>query len=426
MGIYHRIGTVAIAAAFFGMSMLSGCSHGTYEKITNAKTITLQSEHSDKADEIPADGLTIGQADEETGIVLETEAENAMENSRMDGGQTEKTDDADAVNSNQTSISADSDAAGDSMTILFSGDVLLSDHVLNAYSRAGGISGVLDQGYLSAIQSTDYFAVNEEFPFSSRGTQAADKQYTFRLAPEKVSIFKEIGIDAVTLANNHALDYGTEALLDTCDVLDGAGILHTGAGKDLDAAKQPVVFEKNGQRVALIGATRVIPQADWAATKGHPGMLSSYEVSVEPLLSQIADCHAAGEKVVVLIHWGIERDETPQEYQRALAKRYIDAGADLVIGSHPHVLQGIEYYKGKPILYSMGNFIFGSSIPKTMLVQAEFKGDDLSLQLIPGTSSGGYTHTLTDASEKTQFYQYLEEISFGVSVDADGSVSPQP
>lgn len=101
-------------------------------------------------------------------------------------------------------------------------------------------------------------------------------------------MFKEMGIDAVTLANNHALDYGTDALLDTCEVLDSAGILHTGAGKNLDEAKQPVVFEKNGQRVALIGATRVIPQADWAATNGHPGMLSSYEVSVEPLLG--ADC----------------------------------------------------------------------------------------------------------------------------------------
>ena len=97
--------------------------------------------------------------------------------------------------------------------------------------------------------------------------------------------------------------------------------------------------------------------------------------------------------MVVLIHWGIEREEKPQEYQRALAKRYIDAGADLVIGSHPHVLQGIEYYKGKPIFYSLGNFVFGSSIPKTMLVQSEFSNDSLDLKLIPGTSSGGYTHT---------------------------------
>lgn len=82
--------------------------------------------------------------------------------------------------------------------------------------------------------------------------------------------------------------------------------------------------------------------------------------------------------------------------------------------------------KGKPIFYSLGNFVFGSSIPKTMLVQAAFTGDSLSLQLIPGTSSGGYTSMLTDAESKTQFYQYLEGISFGVSVGEDGIVSPQP
>lgn len=395
MGTHHRINAVKIAAALWGAMLLTGCSHTSYEKITAAETET----------ETVAD------------IVLETEVETETE--------TAKEPDTEQSEENFENTDA-AEAAGSSMSILFSGDVLLSDHVLNAYSRTGGISGVLDQGYLSAIQSADYFAVNEEFPFSSRGTQAADKQFTFRLAPEKVSMFQEMGIDAVTLANNHALDYGTDALLDTCDILDGAGILHTGAGKDLNAAKEPVRFEKNGQRVALIGATRVIPEAGWAATNSHPGMLSSYEVSVEPLLAQIAECHAAGEKVVVLIHWGIERDETPQDYQRALAKRYIDAGADLVIGSHPHVLQGIEYYKGKPIFYSLGNFVFGSSIPKTMLVQAEFEGDSLNLKLIPGTSSGGYTRTLTDAGEKTQFYQYLEGISFGVSVGADGSVSPQP
>lgn len=425
MGIDHRINAVTMAAALLCAVLLGGCSYGSYEKITAAETTVQQAENA----EGDLEAERIGEADAGTGIILETEDQNAADFLRNDGesGQNpegENSDEAEA--SDDAANSVNSNAAADSMTILFSGDVLLSDHVLNAYSRAGGISGVLDPGYLSEIQSADYFAVNEEFPFSSRGTQAADKQYTFRLAPEKVSMFKEMGIDAVTLANNHALDYGTDALLDTCEILDRAGILHTGAGKDLDTAKQPVVFEKNGQRVALIGATRVIPQADWAATKGHPGMLSSYEVSVEPLLAQIAECHASGDRVVVLIHWGIERDETPQEYQRALARRYIDAGADLVIGSHPHVLQGIEYYKGKPIFYSLGNFVFGSSIPKTMLVQADFTGDSLSLQLIPGTSSGGYTSMLTDAESKTQFYQYLEGISFGVSVGEDGIVSPQP
>lgn len=405
MGTDHRDHAVKIAAVLLAALLSGGCSHASYEKITAAETV----------------------AETASDIVLEMESETEFKTRSETEPKTEPKTEPETDRLEETPEASDLvEPADGSMTILFSGDVLLSDHVLNAYSRAGGISGVLDQGYLSAIQSADYFAVNEEFPFSSRGTQASDKQYTFRLAPEKVSLFKEMGIDAVTLANNHALDYGTDALLDTCEILDQADILHTGAGKDLDTAKQPVLFEKNGQRVALIGATRVIPKADWAATKGHPGMLSSYEVSVEPLLAQIAECHASGDKVVVLIHWGIERDEMPQEYQRALARRYIDAGADLVIGSHPHVLQGIEYYKGKPIFYSLGNFVFGSSIPKTMLVQAAFTGESLSLQLIPGTSSGGYTRMLTDAESKTQFYQYLEGISFGVSVGEDGIVSPQP
>lgn len=405
MGTDHRDHAVKIAAVLLAALLSGGCSHASYEKITAAETV----------------------AETASDIVLEMESETEFKTRSETEPKTEPETEPETDRLEENPEASDLvEPADGSMTILFSGDVLLSDHVLNAYSRAGGISGVLDQGYLSAIQSADYFAVNEEFPFSSRGTQASDKQYTFRLAPEKVSLFKEMGIDAVTLANNHALDYGTDALLDTCEILDQADILHTGAGKDLDTAKQPVLFEKNGQRVALIGATRVIPKADWAATKGHPGMLSSYEVSVEPLLAQIAECHASGDKVVVLIHWGIERDEMPQEYQRALARRYIDAGADLVIGSHPHVLQGIEYYKGKPIFYSLGNFVFGSSIPKTMLVQAAFTGDSLSLQLIPGTSSGGYTRMLTDAESKTQFYQYLEGISFGVSVGEDGIVSPQP
>lgn len=326
MGTDHRINAVTMAAALLGAVLLGGCSHTSYEKITVVETDAQQAEGTGKTEENLA-AERIGESDAETGIILETEDQNAEDFSEnagesgqnladgMQAGNPDGTGGADALDP-----SGDPGAASDSMTILFSGDVLLSDHVLNAYSRAGGISGVLDGGYLNAIQSADYFVVNEEFPFSSRGTQAADKQYTFRLAPEKVSMFQEMGIDAVTLANNHALDYGTDALLDTCEVLDGAGILHTGAGKDLNAAKQPVVFEKNGQRVALIGATRVIPEAGWAAANGHPGMLSSYEVSVEPLLAQIAECHAQGEKVVVLIHWGIERDEMPQEYQPGAGK----------------------------------------------------------------------------------------------------------
>ena len=307
--------------------------------------------------------------------------------------------------------------------LLFGGDVLLSDHVLSAYDKAGGIGGVLGEGFREEIGSSHIFMVNQEFPFSSRGVKAEDKQYTFRLPPEKVSIFQEIGIDIVTLANNHALDFGTDALLDSCSTLDGAGILHVGAGENLEEAKKWETIEVKGKTIGFLGATRVIPVAEWAATKYGAGMLSTYDPAI--LLEQIAKAKETCDFVVVYVHWGIEREEYPEEYQRTMGKQYIDAGADLVIGSHPHVLQGIEYYQGKPIVYSLGNLIFGSSIPKTMLLRAEWGEEGVTLTAVPGTSGGGYTRELTDEAARQEFFHYLETISFGVSVGEDGRILPQ-
>ena len=325
--------------------------------------------------------------------------------------------------------------ADEPVSLLFSGDVLLSNYVLNAYDKAGGIHGVLDDGYRQLIDDADFFFVNEEFPFSDRGTQAPDKQYTFRLPPEKVSMLVEMGVDAVSLANNHALDFGTDALLDTCDTLDGAGILRTGAGADLEEAKRAVEVEIQDKKIAIIGATRVIPVADWATFGDNPGMLATYDPAI--LLESIKALEAEYDYVIVFVHWGVERAERPEEYQRNLGRQYIDAGADIVIGSHPHVLQGVEYYKDKPIVYSLGNFVFGSSIPRTMLLEVKLgeaaedenhdgkNADGVSLEVHPGTSSGGYTRMLSDPQEKQEFYNYLESISYGVTFE-DGSVMPQP
>lgn len=309
------------------------------------------------------------------------------------------------------------------VSLLFGGDVLLSDHVLAAYERGGGIQGVLGEGFRNEIGQADVFMVNQEFPFSDRGEQAEDKQFTFRLPPEKVSMFQEMGIDIVTLANNHALDYGTDALLDSCSVLDGAGILHVGAGADLEAAKAWETIEVGEKTIGFLGATRVIPVPEWAATQYQPGMLSTYDPAV--LLEQIAMAKAVCDYVIVYVHWGIERDEFPQEYQKTLGRQYIDAGADLVIGSHPHVLQGIEYYQGKPIVYSLGNLVFGSSIPKTMLLKVEWNGEETRLTAVPGTSSAGYTRELTDQAERLAFFDYLESISFGAAIDEGGVIRPQ-
>lgn len=394
-----------VCVIILAATVLTGCQAHKYDRIELEASVQ---------EEIHIN-INDGSGDEDAGIVIDQEPV---------GKESISQDIIGKAPSGQENV--DGDVSGqDAATLLFGGDVLLSSHVLNAYQNAGGIHGVLDEGYRKVIRDAGFFMVNEEFPFSSRGVQAEDKEYTFRLEPERVSMFQEMGIDAVTLANNHALDFGQEALLDSVAVLDGAGILHTGAGANLTEARKPVETVIDGQRIAVIGATRVIPESSWAAGKNHPGMLSSYDAT--ELLKEIRAQKDEGKLVIVYVHWGIERDENPQEYQRTLGQQYIDAGADLVIGSHPHVLQGIEYYKGKPIVYSLGNFVFGSSIPKTMLLEVKLPEEDapLRLCLIPGTSGAGYTRMLNDAGKLQEFYQYIESISFGISIGADGTVIPQ-
>lgn len=273
--------------------------------------------------------------------------------------------------------------------LLFAGDVYLSSHVLNAYDRAGGIHGVLDEGIREEIAASDIFMVNQEFPFTERGTAAADKQFTFRLPIERMQLMNEMGIDIVTLANNHILDFGPEGLLDSLDALDEAGILHVGGGKDLEQAKRPEFIEVKGRTIGFLGTSRVYMDASWAAGASHPGVFSTYDS--RQAVEAIREAKELCDYLVVYVHWGVERETTPKEYQRVMGREYIDAGADLVIGSHPHVLQPMEYYEGKPIVYSLGNFVFGSSIPNTELFKVTLREDGAEITEIPCTSSAGFT-----------------------------------
>lgn len=307
--------------------------------------------------------------------------------------------------------------------LLFAGDILLSNHVINAYDKAGGIQGILGEGFQSEINQADIFMANQEFPFSDRGAAAKDKQFTFRLPPARVSVMQEIGVDIVSLANNHSLDYGTDALVDTCHTLDQAGILYAGAGPDMDRAKELQTVAVNGKTIGFLAASRVYPDTSWVANSKKPGMVSGYD---EPavLLQAVEEARTSCDYLVVYVHWGIEKDEKPQSYQTKLGQRIIDAGADLVVGSHPHVLQGIEYYKGKPICYSLGNFLFGSSIPKTALLRADidFSQGVTALSLVPGTSKAGFTTELKEPEKIQEFYQYFQNLSFDVTVDENGFI----
>lgn len=307
------------------------------------------------------------------------------------------------------------------VTLVFTGDVLLSDYVLNNYNSKG-ISGVVSDDLLSELQQADLTIINNEFPFSTRGSQAPDKQFTFRVDPSYVSVLTDMGVDIAGLANNHVLDYGSDALLDTFDTLDAAGIDYMGAGVDMDRASRLITREIGGMTFGFLAASRVIPVVSWDVANASPGVFTTYDPA--RLVAAIEAARSQCDYLTVMVHWGIERDAYPQEYQTQLARQYIDAGADLIIGAHPHVLQGIDYYQDKPVCYSLGNFIFNQEIPRTAIVKVTVEKDkEPTIQFLAASASGAYT-SLSSSEEKASIYQYLEEISdHKISLDADGVLS---
>ncbi len=304
------------------------------------------------------------------------------------------------------------------ITMLFTGDIYLSDVVVNAY-KGKGIEAIVEKGLLSEMQGADLTMSNQEFAFSTGGTAAEDKQYTFRVNPDYITAFQDMGIDIVTLANNHTMDFGLTALEDSFDTLNGAGIDYVGAGSNLSDARKIHYSENQGKTIAFLAASRVIPVYEWNAAENKAGLFTTYDPTL--LLEDIKTASENSDYVVVYLHWGIERAELPKDYQRSLAKQYIDAGADLVIGSHPHVLQGVEYYKGKPIVYSLGNYIFYSNIQRTAVLKITLDEDmNTKLQLLPAKAENAMTKLLSDTEEISQFYKYMESISFGVGFDESG------
>ena len=307
-----------------------------------------------------------------------------------------------------------------SVLLAFAGDVMFSDPFLASYDKSG-ISAIADSEMLERMQNADLFVINEEFPFSLRGEAMEDKQFTFRADPKYVEIFQKMGVDIATVANNHALDFGRDAFLDTLDTLKSAGITCIGGGYHLSEASAPAVQTIKGQTFAIFGATRVSPSATWYASDSQAGLFQTYDATL--LNQKIAEAHTEYDHVIVFVHWGIEKNETPEDYQRSLAKGYIDAGADLVVGCHPHVLQGFEYYNGVPIVYSMGNYLFGNRDGDTVLLEASYDSEGApSIQLVPCKRAGS---VLSRIQHPEALFQHLTELSFGVTIAEDGTLQSQ-
>lgn len=188
------------------------------------------------------------------------------------------------------------------------------------------------------------------------GGAAMDKKYVFRINPKWLAGYKWAGFDVFTVANNHAMDYGGDCFCQSNNEIAKMGMKVCGGGKNVTVGNRPAVIEKNNIKTAFLGYSATYPKEAWAGVSS-PGTIFPERNRV---IRAVKDASEKYDLVVVHFHWGGEGRTVPKDYQRDLAHLAIDNGADLIIGHHPHVLQGIELYKERLIFYSLGNFIFAS------------------------------------------------------------------
>lgn len=314
----------------------------------------------------------------------------------------------------------------DTVTLLFAGDILMDDHyaVMSTFhNRGNDINQAFDQGLLEQMRNADIFMINNEFTFTSRGTPTVNKKFTFRANPGNVSMYEEMGVDIVSVANNHIYDYGEISLLDTLDTLEQAEIPYVGAGRNLQEAMTPVYYIANGMKIAFVSATQIernsVPDTK-EATQDSAGVLRC--MNPDNLLLTIEEAKKNSDYVILYIHWGTESQEAIDWLQEQQAPIYAQAGVDLIIGDHPHCLQKMDSVEGVPVIYSLGNFWFNSRTQNSCVVKVALRAGEMeSFQFIPCRQSDCRTVLLT-GQEKTEVLDYMRTISPNVTIDEEGYV----
>ena len=335
------------------------------------------------------------------------------------------------------------------ITLRFAGDILFDPSyavMASLLQRSGGgypdLAGSgFDSAMVSFMRGADIFMLNNEFPYSSRGTPLAGKKFTFRARPEYASLMKDIGADLVGVANNHVNDYGRDAMLDTFSTLENISMPFCGAGKNIEEASRPVFFTNKDVKIAIIAATQIERMGNpdtVGATDSSPGVFRCL-YDMDRLTAKIRECRAAGCFTIVFIHWGTEGTEHIDDWQLKQGKQIAEAGADVIVGAHPHILQRLDWLDGTesapdkngqpkkvPVIYSLGNYLFNSKTLDTGLYELTLNAHDGSLEnirFIPAVQSGCRTRYADPAgSEGQRILKHLREMSPHVDIRDDGSI----
>lgn len=241
-------------------------------------------------------------------------------------------------------------AKAEPVHLLFAGDIMLDDGPGKTIAAGGDPLAEFD----ALLRSADFTIGNLECPVATTGKALDNKPWTFRADPSVMRVLRG-RFDALAVANNHSGDYGRAAFVETLGNVRTAGIESFGGGANLAEAHAPLWIEQKGLRIAVLAYNEFKPRS-FEAGANWPGIAWSEDSHV---VADIRAARKAGADIVIpFMHWGWEHEPEPGPRQRALAELMIDAGADAVVGGHPHVTQGASLYRGKPIVWSLGNFVF--------------------------------------------------------------------
>lgn len=311
------------------------------------------------------------------------------------------------------------------VTISFVGDILMDGSVANQIAKNG--EDYPWENIKDYFNDDNLTIGNLETSITTKGEIWENKQFNFRSNPKYLSAMKKNGIDMVSLGNNHVLDYGYEGLLDTLENLDKHEILYAGAGRNREDAIKGIVTERNGLKIGFLSYSRVVPDVKWYATNNRPGIVGAYDVHIPEVIQKIKEMKREVDILILSLHWGIELSIEPRPQEIKLARLAIDEGADIIMGHHPHVLQGIEIYNGKPIFYSLGNFVFGTKndlTSNTIIAQVNIVDKKIdNIKVIPFNIIGGRP-TKVEEKDYLNKINYINSLSktFNVILSDDGII----
>lgn len=300
------------------------------------------------------------------------------------------------------------------MKILIAGDLFVSDQFYNA--------NIIDKSVQDLFSKADYRIVNLEAPI----TEDNPKNKILKTGPHLrmssntiMPYLHHLKIDAVTMANNHILDYGNKGVTDTFKELVDHKIKYIGAGNDLTEAKKPLSLHKDGMKIAILNFC----ENEWSIAEDDlPG---ANPMDVIDNTNQIREAKASHDKVIVIVHGGHEYYNLPSPRMQKQYRFYADQGADIVVGHHTHCISGYEVYKGVPIYYSLGNFLFTKNNPNEewytgLILEVEITSEGIECQIHPvRQEKGSFSLSLLEGEDKKEVFEQIENYS---SIIADGKM----